>query len=45
MTLALTLVLILNQSGAKDWLLSNRFYDSSVVGKYCEKLDPFLGAG
>ena len=28
--------------GAKDWLLSNRFYDSSVVGKFCEKLDPFL---
>jgi clathrin heavy chain len=24
------------------WLRTNQFYDPKVVGKYCEKLDPFL---
>ena len=24
------------------WLKSNSYYDSKVVGKFCEKLDPFL---
>ena len=26
----------------QGWLKSNQFYDSRVVGKFCEKLDPFL---
>ena len=24
------------------WLRSNQFYDSAAIGKFCEKLDPFL---
>eukprot|EP00941_MAST-03F_sp_MAST-3F-sp1_P002042 g2042.t1 len=26
----------------QEWLLNNRFYDSKVIGKFCEKLDPYL---
>lgn len=26
----------------QTWLKSNTYYDSKVVGKFCEKLDPFL---
>jgi clathrin heavy chain len=26
----------------QTWLKTNTFYDSKVVGKFCEKLDPFL---
>jgi len=26
----------------QGWLKSNGYYDSKVVGKFCEKLDPFL---
>ena len=26
----------------QQFLLHNQFYDSKVLGKYCEKLDPFL---
>ena len=26
----------------QTWLRSNPFYDSRVIGKFCEKLDPFL---
>lgn len=26
----------------QEFLLKNQFYDSAVVGKYCEKLDPYL---
>jgi clathrin heavy chain len=26
----------------QGWLKANQFYDSRVIGKFCEKLDPFL---
>jgi len=26
----------------QEWLLNNRCYDSKVIGKFCEKLDPYL---
>ena len=26
----------------QTWLKSNQFYDSKAIGKFCEKLDPFL---
>ena len=26
----------------QNWLKTNTYYDSRVIGKYCEKLDPFL---
>jgi clathrin heavy chain len=26
----------------QNWLKTNTYYDSKVIGKYCEKLDPFL---
>lgn len=26
----------------QGWLKTNTYYDSRVIGKYCEKLDPFL---
>ena len=35
-------IYVTTNNGAKDWLLNNRFYDSAVVGKFCEKLDPHL---
>ena len=35
-------IYVSTNNGAKDWLLNNRFYDSAVVGKFCEKLDPHL---
>jgi clathrin heavy chain len=27
---------------AEEWLQTNRFYESAVLGKFCEKLDPYL---
>jgi len=26
----------------QEWLKNNQFYDSKIVGKFCEKLDPYL---
>jgi clathrin heavy chain len=32
----------LNKNDPQKWLLENPFYDSKVVGEYCEKVDPYL---
>ena len=39
---ALAMIYIDINNNAKDFLLNNKFYDSKVVGKYCENSDPHL---
>jgi len=39
---ALAMIYIDINNNAKDFLLNNKFYDSKIVGKYCENSDPHL---
>jgi clathrin heavy chain len=39
---ALAMIYVDINNNAKDFLLNNKFYDSKVVGKYCENSDPHL---
>lgn len=39
---ALAMIYIDTNNNPKDFLLNNKFYDSKVVGKFCEDRDPHL---
>lgn len=39
---ALAMIYIDTNNNAKDFLLNNKFYDSKVVGEFCEDRDPHL---
>lgn len=39
---ALAMIYIENDKNPKDFLMNNKYYDSKVVGKYCEERDPHL---
>lgn len=39
---ALIMIYIDNNNNPKDYLLNNKYYDSQVIGEYCEERDPHL---
>ena len=39
---ALAMIYIDNNLNPKDFLMSNKYYDSKIVGKFCEDRDPHL---